>query len=171
MNRVGSLGLPATSKARIVKSLFSVGLYGAEVGGMSVSQRNDVRISARSWRMGGTAAHGPLEPDDTWLQWANFANKVLHSWRLNRWSSLLRPVCVERRSRRCPDETENENTFVIIKWNPTCIIPPYEDFCEDSLRWLASISTSNCSYLTSADQGRIPQSNGEGMGESKPTTP
>eukprot|EP00971_Amphidinium_carterae_P297829 5917642-Amphidinium_carterae.1 len=32
MNRVRSLGLPATSKARIVKSLYSVGLYGAEVG-------------------------------------------------------------------------------------------------------------------------------------------
>eukprot|EP00971_Amphidinium_carterae_P149304 2960214-Amphidinium_carterae.2 len=47
MNRVRSRGLPATSKARIVKSLFSVGLYGAEVGGMSASHMNDVRISAR----------------------------------------------------------------------------------------------------------------------------
>eukprot|EP00971_Amphidinium_carterae_P008034 158868-Amphidinium_carterae.1 len=47
MNRAQSLGLPATSKARIVKSLFSVGLYGAEVGGTSASHRNDVRISAR----------------------------------------------------------------------------------------------------------------------------
>eukprot|EP00971_Amphidinium_carterae_P227004 4502539-Amphidinium_carterae.1 len=34
MNRVRSLGLPATSKAR-------------EVGGMSTSHMNDVRISAR----------------------------------------------------------------------------------------------------------------------------
>eukprot|EP00971_Amphidinium_carterae_P018737 369411-Amphidinium_carterae.1 len=47
MNRVRSLGLPATSKARIVKFLFSVGLHGAEVGGMSASHMNDVRISAR----------------------------------------------------------------------------------------------------------------------------
>eukprot|EP00971_Amphidinium_carterae_P351193 6491966-Amphidinium_carterae.1 len=47
MNRVRSLGLPATSKARIAKSLYSVGLYGAEVGGMSASHMNDVRISAR----------------------------------------------------------------------------------------------------------------------------
>eukprot|EP00971_Amphidinium_carterae_P046626 918293-Amphidinium_carterae.1 len=47
MNRVRSLGLPATSKAGIVKSLFSVGLYGAEVGGMSASHMNDVRIRAR----------------------------------------------------------------------------------------------------------------------------
>eukprot|EP00971_Amphidinium_carterae_P241970 4804262-Amphidinium_carterae.2 len=47
MYRVRSLGLPATSKARIVKSLFSVGLYGAEVGGMSASHMNDVCISAR----------------------------------------------------------------------------------------------------------------------------
>eukprot|EP00971_Amphidinium_carterae_P134857 2672527-Amphidinium_carterae.1 len=47
MNRVRSLGLPATSKARIVKSLYSVGLYGAEVGGMSASHMKDVRISAR----------------------------------------------------------------------------------------------------------------------------
>eukprot|EP00971_Amphidinium_carterae_P216708 4302082-Amphidinium_carterae.1 len=47
MNRVRSLGLPATSKARIAKSLYSVGLYGAEVGGMSASHMKDVRISAR----------------------------------------------------------------------------------------------------------------------------
>eukprot|EP00971_Amphidinium_carterae_P040484 794699-Amphidinium_carterae.1 len=48
MNRVRSLGLPATSKARIAKSLYSVGgLYGAEVGGMSASHTKDVRISAR----------------------------------------------------------------------------------------------------------------------------
>eukprot|EP00971_Amphidinium_carterae_P111666 2211430-Amphidinium_carterae.1 len=45
MNRVRSLGLPATSKARIVKSLYSVGLYGAEVGGMSASNMKNVRIS------------------------------------------------------------------------------------------------------------------------------
>eukprot|EP00971_Amphidinium_carterae_P182164 3615242-Amphidinium_carterae.1 len=31
----------------IVKSLYSVGLYGAEVGGMSASHVKDVRISAR----------------------------------------------------------------------------------------------------------------------------
>eukprot|EP00971_Amphidinium_carterae_P093330 1846797-Amphidinium_carterae.1 len=47
MNRVRSLGLPAPGKARIVKSLYSVGLYGAEVGGMSASHMKDVRISAR----------------------------------------------------------------------------------------------------------------------------
>eukprot|EP00971_Amphidinium_carterae_P190302 3776911-Amphidinium_carterae.1 len=46
MKRLRSLGLPATSKVRIVKSLFSVGLYGAEVEGMSASHMNDVRISA-----------------------------------------------------------------------------------------------------------------------------
>eukprot|EP00971_Amphidinium_carterae_P276862 5494601-Amphidinium_carterae.1 len=34
MNRVRGLGLPAHVKARIVKSLHSVGLYGAEVGGI-----------------------------------------------------------------------------------------------------------------------------------------
>eukprot|EP00971_Amphidinium_carterae_P320472 6369906-Amphidinium_carterae.1 len=47
MIRVRSLGLPAVSKARIANSLYSVGLYGAEVGGMSASRMNDVRISAR----------------------------------------------------------------------------------------------------------------------------
>eukprot|EP00971_Amphidinium_carterae_P117004 2317112-Amphidinium_carterae.4 len=47
MTRVRSLGLPATIKARIVKSLYNVGLYGAEVGGMSVAHINDVRVSAR----------------------------------------------------------------------------------------------------------------------------
>eukprot|EP00971_Amphidinium_carterae_P090332 1788686-Amphidinium_carterae.4 len=30
----------------------------------------------------GTAAHGPLEPDATWLKWTDFANKVYHVWRL-----------------------------------------------------------------------------------------
>eukprot|EP00971_Amphidinium_carterae_P050543 995367-Amphidinium_carterae.1 len=34
MHRVRGLGLPAHVKARIVKSLHSVGLYGAEVGGI-----------------------------------------------------------------------------------------------------------------------------------------
>eukprot|EP00971_Amphidinium_carterae_P268903 5334857-Amphidinium_carterae.4 len=47
MTRVRSLGLPAVSKARIAKSLYSVGLYRAETGGMSVSRMNDVHISAR----------------------------------------------------------------------------------------------------------------------------
>eukprot|EP00971_Amphidinium_carterae_P006532 128832-Amphidinium_carterae.1 len=63
MNRVRSLGLPATSKARIAKSLYSVGLYGAEVGGMSASHMKDVRISAR--KALGNGAHlrrsSPLE--------------------------------------------------------------------------------------------------------------
>eukprot|EP00971_Amphidinium_carterae_P330822 6464056-Amphidinium_carterae.1 len=30
----------------------------------------------------GTAAHGPLEPEGSWLRWADFANKVFHFWRL-----------------------------------------------------------------------------------------
>eukprot|EP00971_Amphidinium_carterae_P282607 5610447-Amphidinium_carterae.1 len=30
----------------------------------------------------GTAAHGDLEPEDTWLRWADFANNVFHFWRL-----------------------------------------------------------------------------------------
>eukprot|EP00971_Amphidinium_carterae_P151951 3011548-Amphidinium_carterae.1 len=47
MSRVRSLGLPAVIKARIAKSLYRVGLYGAEIGGMSVARMNDVRISAR----------------------------------------------------------------------------------------------------------------------------
>eukprot|EP00971_Amphidinium_carterae_P219713 4362311-Amphidinium_carterae.2 len=47
MNRVRSLGLPASIESRIVKSLYSLGLYGAEVGGMSVARMNDVRVSAR----------------------------------------------------------------------------------------------------------------------------
>eukprot|EP00971_Amphidinium_carterae_P032837 646396-Amphidinium_carterae.1 len=34
VNLVRALGLPAHIKARIVKSLHSVGLYGAEVGGV-----------------------------------------------------------------------------------------------------------------------------------------
>eukprot|EP00971_Amphidinium_carterae_P297842 5917911-Amphidinium_carterae.1 len=30
----------------------------------------------------GTAAHGALDPDGSWLHWADFANKVFHFWRL-----------------------------------------------------------------------------------------
>eukprot|EP00971_Amphidinium_carterae_P002796 55086-Amphidinium_carterae.2 len=30
----------------------------------------------------GTAQQGPLEPDATWLAWADFATKVYHFWRL-----------------------------------------------------------------------------------------
>eukprot|EP00971_Amphidinium_carterae_P230816 4580301-Amphidinium_carterae.4 len=48
MLRVRSLGLPASSKARVAKTLYSFGLYGAEAGGMSVSLMKDVRISARN---------------------------------------------------------------------------------------------------------------------------
>eukprot|EP00971_Amphidinium_carterae_P136600 2706510-Amphidinium_carterae.1 len=63
MNRVRSLGLPAPIKARTTKSLYSVGLYGAEVGGMSTSHMNNVRISAR--KALGKGAHlrrsSPLE--------------------------------------------------------------------------------------------------------------
>eukprot|EP00971_Amphidinium_carterae_P264721 5251400-Amphidinium_carterae.2 len=47
MIRVRSLGLLVVSKARIARSLYSVGLYGAEIGGMFVARMNDVCISAR----------------------------------------------------------------------------------------------------------------------------
>eukprot|EP00971_Amphidinium_carterae_P055680 1097796-Amphidinium_carterae.1 len=47
MYRTRALGLPAHVKARIVKSLFSVGLYGAEAGGISDQHMKDLRASAR----------------------------------------------------------------------------------------------------------------------------
>eukprot|EP00971_Amphidinium_carterae_P240171 4768536-Amphidinium_carterae.1 len=47
MNRVGGLGLPAHVKARIVKSLHSVGLYGAEVGGIPKTGMTKIRTCAR----------------------------------------------------------------------------------------------------------------------------
>eukprot|EP00971_Amphidinium_carterae_P324100 6440840-Amphidinium_carterae.1 len=47
MNRVRGLGLPAQVKARIVNSLHSVGLYGAEVGGIPKSGMTKLRTSAR----------------------------------------------------------------------------------------------------------------------------
>eukprot|EP00971_Amphidinium_carterae_P083285 1648492-Amphidinium_carterae.1 len=40
-------GLPAHVKARIVKSLFSVGFHGAEVGGISEQHMKDLRAAAR----------------------------------------------------------------------------------------------------------------------------
>eukprot|EP00971_Amphidinium_carterae_P240580 4776157-Amphidinium_carterae.8 len=47
MSRTRALGLPAHVKARIVKSLCRVGLYGAEVGGMSEQSIKHLRASAR----------------------------------------------------------------------------------------------------------------------------
>eukprot|EP00971_Amphidinium_carterae_P046487 915593-Amphidinium_carterae.1 len=50
-NRVRGLGVPAHVKARIAKSLHSVGLYGAEVGGIPKSGMTILRTSARKlWR-------------------------------------------------------------------------------------------------------------------------
>eukprot|EP00971_Amphidinium_carterae_P090327 1788671-Amphidinium_carterae.1 len=47
MNRVRGLGLPAHVKARIVKPFHSVGLYGAEVGGIPKTGMTKLRTSAR----------------------------------------------------------------------------------------------------------------------------
>eukprot|EP00971_Amphidinium_carterae_P009877 194744-Amphidinium_carterae.1 len=47
MYRTRALGLPVHVKARIVKSLFSVGLHGAEVGGMSEQRMKDLSAAAR----------------------------------------------------------------------------------------------------------------------------
>eukprot|EP00971_Amphidinium_carterae_P078893 1560939-Amphidinium_carterae.1 len=47
MHRVRALGLPAHVKARIVKSLHSVGLYCAEVGGIPKSGMTKLRTAAR----------------------------------------------------------------------------------------------------------------------------
>eukprot|EP00971_Amphidinium_carterae_P026180 516378-Amphidinium_carterae.1 len=55
MYRTRALGLPAYVKARIVKSLFSVGLYGAEVGGVSDQHMQDLRPSARGALDKGTS--------------------------------------------------------------------------------------------------------------------
>eukprot|EP00971_Amphidinium_carterae_P198831 3945751-Amphidinium_carterae.1 len=46
MTRVRALRLPAHVKARVVKFLFSIRLYGAEVGGMSEQRMKDLRASA-----------------------------------------------------------------------------------------------------------------------------
>eukprot|EP00971_Amphidinium_carterae_P288670 5731951-Amphidinium_carterae.1 len=47
MSRVRGLGLPAHVKARIVKSLHSVGFYGAEVGGIPQQGMTKLRASAK----------------------------------------------------------------------------------------------------------------------------
>eukprot|EP00971_Amphidinium_carterae_P156165 3096150-Amphidinium_carterae.4 len=47
VRRTRALGLPAHVKTRIVKSLFSFGFYGAEVGGISDQHVKDLRASAR----------------------------------------------------------------------------------------------------------------------------
>eukprot|EP00971_Amphidinium_carterae_P028117 553528-Amphidinium_carterae.2 len=47
MTRVRALGLPAHVKARSVKSFHSVGLYGAEVGGIPAQRITKLRASAR----------------------------------------------------------------------------------------------------------------------------
>eukprot|EP00971_Amphidinium_carterae_P109134 2161083-Amphidinium_carterae.1 len=47
MTRTRALGLPAHVNARIINSLFSGGLSGAEVSGISDQHMNDLRASAR----------------------------------------------------------------------------------------------------------------------------
>eukprot|EP00971_Amphidinium_carterae_P160679 3185940-Amphidinium_carterae.1 len=51
MHRVRGLGLSAHVKARIVKSLHSVGLYGAEVGGIPKTGMTKIRTCARGGRL------------------------------------------------------------------------------------------------------------------------
>eukprot|EP00971_Amphidinium_carterae_P347577 6489646-Amphidinium_carterae.2 len=50
MTRTRALGFPAHVKAKIVKSLFSVGVHGAEVGGISEQHMKDLRASALALR-------------------------------------------------------------------------------------------------------------------------
>eukprot|EP00971_Amphidinium_carterae_P266671 5289682-Amphidinium_carterae.2 len=47
MMRVRGLGLLSLAEVRIVKSLYRLGLPGAEVCGLSNARMNDIRISAR----------------------------------------------------------------------------------------------------------------------------
>eukprot|EP00971_Amphidinium_carterae_P257518 5111744-Amphidinium_carterae.1 len=55
MSRVRGLGLPAHVKARIVMSLHSVGLYGAEMGDIPKSGMTKLRTSAsKLWQRSGT---------------------------------------------------------------------------------------------------------------------
>eukprot|EP00971_Amphidinium_carterae_P158329 3138559-Amphidinium_carterae.1 len=79
MSRVRSLCLPAVIKDRVAKSLCSVGLYGAEIGGMSVARMNDVRISARSWRPGGPQAKA--RTSDAPVVWSSWPMEVLQEIR------------------------------------------------------------------------------------------
>eukprot|EP00971_Amphidinium_carterae_P253439 5031636-Amphidinium_carterae.1 len=63
MNRVRGLGLPAHVKPRIVKSLHSVGLYGAEVGGIPTTGMTKIRTCARKalGKGAGLRRSAPLE--------------------------------------------------------------------------------------------------------------
>eukprot|EP00971_Amphidinium_carterae_P125172 2480265-Amphidinium_carterae.1 len=63
MHRVRGLGLPAHVKARIVKSLHSVGLYGTEVGGIPKSGMTKLRTCARQalGKGAGLRRSAPLE--------------------------------------------------------------------------------------------------------------
>eukprot|EP00971_Amphidinium_carterae_P225389 4470556-Amphidinium_carterae.1 len=63
MHRVRGLGLPAHVKARIVKSLHSVGLCGAEVGGIPKSSMTKIRTCARKalGKGAGLRRSAPLE--------------------------------------------------------------------------------------------------------------
>eukprot|EP00971_Amphidinium_carterae_P105244 2084047-Amphidinium_carterae.2 len=38
----------------------------------------------------------------------------------------------------CSENPKLENSFVPIEWNEECVVPPYEDFYEDGLRWVPS---------------------------------
>eukprot|EP00971_Amphidinium_carterae_P272307 5404196-Amphidinium_carterae.1 len=63
MHRVRGLGLPAHVKARIVQSLHSVGLHGAEVGGIPKTGMTKIRTCARKalGKGAGLKRSAPLE--------------------------------------------------------------------------------------------------------------
>eukprot|EP00971_Amphidinium_carterae_P265629 5269884-Amphidinium_carterae.2 len=97
MMRALALGLPAYSKDRIVKSLYSVGLYGAEVGGMFIFHMKDVRISARK-ALGrganlGVAGHDTqiIEKLNTFRMWQRRleAGTIQRPLEKNIWSTVL----------------------------------------------------------------------------------
>eukprot|EP00971_Amphidinium_carterae_P187886 3729652-Amphidinium_carterae.1 len=71
----------------------------------------------------------------------------------------------------CPDNPETDNTYVPIQWDEECVIPPYEDFYDDGIRFVPSFNhtlptnrtRAHC-FATSGDERRISQPNGAGMG-------
>eukprot|EP00971_Amphidinium_carterae_P339014 6476609-Amphidinium_carterae.1 len=58
-----------------------------------------------------TVAHGPLDPDDTWNLWADFANNVYHSWRVG---PQLRERPEDEPRVRLPAEPARQ----YLKWDP-----------------------------------------------------
>eukprot|EP00971_Amphidinium_carterae_P169572 3359446-Amphidinium_carterae.1 len=71
MTRVRSLGVPAVIKTRITKSLYSIGLYGLEIGGMSVERSSPLELLTYAGPAGDPQVTADLNTIRVWQRKLN----------------------------------------------------------------------------------------------------